>query len=58
MKRIERMRELEAATADIGMVRLEQFYWRVCVYGRASLAHRPAVDEHVAGQDHRPRPFA
>jgi hypothetical protein len=55
---IQRVRELQTATANVRVVVFPQLDASAIVDGRAGFGGRTPVDEHLAGQDQRPRPLA
>ncbi len=57
-ERVERVRELEAAAADVGMIRRDQRDGRVGGDRCARLGGRLTVDADLPGEDQRSRPLA
>ena len=57
-ERVERVRELEAAAADPGVIRLPKRDLRGVVHQRSGLGHAHAVDVDVAGDQQRAGAFA
>ena len=55
---VERMRELDAAAADVGMVGRAEHDLRVGRDRRTGLGHDLAIDPDVTGEDQRARPLA
>ena len=58
VERVERVRELDAAAADVGMVGRGQLDAASLADRRAGFRHDVAVDAHLAGENQRARPFA
>ena len=57
-ERVERAGELQAAAADVRMIRHGELDARVGLDRRAGLRDDLAVDRHLAGEDQRARAFA
>jgi hypothetical protein len=58
MKGIEGVRELQAAAADVGMIRRDQLDVRVGVDRGPGLGRRLPGDEDLVRKDQRPRALA
>src|SRR5688572_2322368 len=57
-ERVEGVGELEAAAADVGVIRNQQLDVGVALDRRSGLGDGPAGDQDLARQDQRPRPLA
>ena len=57
-ERVERVRELDAAAADVRMIGRDQLDARVGGDRRAGLRDDLAVDRHLAGENQRARALA
>ena len=55
---VQRVRQLEAAAADVGMVGRGQFDQRDAAIWCAGLRHHLPVDADLSGEDHGARAFA
>jgi hypothetical protein len=58
MKGVERVRELQAAAADVRMIGRQQHDLRRFVHLRARLGDRLAANRHVSAKDERAGAFA